>query len=161
MKKIKKILVICSVLLNIVLVTYGALKINHISGVYSNLSFGLQSDLVQLETNIDYQIKNNWREEDTVIEKVEDIRESIHYLMITGKDLGIITKAQEKDLWKLIRYFSNYPTYSGYPNTKLDDTTKNSLIELKADLRSSGWGMNLGYGGDWNSFSKKLNTLIK
>jgi len=159
--KTKKIIIVLSVLLNIVLITYLFLKENHLTSVYSNLSFGLQGDLVQLESAIDYQIKNNWSEENTVLEKIEDIQESINYLMVTGKDSGIISRKQEEDLWKLHRYFSKFPTYSGFPNTNLDNKSINDLIMLKDDLRAAGWGMNLGYSSDWNSFSEKINNLIK
>ena len=159
--KLKASVIIFSILLNIVLITYIYLKVNHLTNAYSNLSFGLQGDLVQLESAIDYQIKNNWKEENTVIEKIEDISESINYLMVTGKDSGLITKSQENDLWKLYRYFSNYPTYTGFPNTKLDNNKINELKELREDLRSAGWGMNLGYSSDWKSFSMKINALIK
>jgi hypothetical protein len=150
-----------SVLVNIVLFTYVYLKGNQINNAYFNLSFGLQGDLVQLESTLDYQIKNNWKDENTVLEKIEDIREGINYLMITGKDSGIISKNQEDDLWKLYRYFSKYPTYTGFPNTELKINQIEELTELRDDLRSAGWGMNLGYHGDWTSFSKKLNALIK
>lgn len=159
--KSRNIIIIISVLVNVVLFTYVYLKVNHLKNAYSNISFGLQGDLVQLENAIDYEIKNNWKEENTVIEKIEDIREGINYLMVTGKDSGIITKTQENDLWKLYRYFLNYPTYTGFPNTKLDNNKIKELIELRDDLRSAGWGMNLGYHSDWNSFSMKINALIK
>jgi hypothetical protein len=159
--KFKNSIIIFSIILNIVLITYVLLKINHLNNAYSNLSFALQGDLVQLESAINYQIKNNWKDENTVIEKIEDINESINNLMVTGKDSGIITKTQENDLWKLFSFFSNYPTYTGFPNTKLDKNKINKLVELKEDLRPAGWGMNLGYNSDWESFSKKINTLIK
>jgi uncharacterized protein YfkK (UPF0435 family) len=159
--KFKNSIIVISVLVNIVLVTYIYITANHLKDAYSNLSFGLQGDLVQLESTIEYQIKNDWKEELTVIEKIEDIRESINYLMVTGIDSEIITNAQENDLWKIYRYFSSYPTYTGFPNTKLDNNKIKELIELRDDLRSTGWGMNLGYSSDWKSFSMKINALIK
>jgi hypothetical protein len=160
MKKYKRIIII-SIIINISLVSYLLLNRNHLNNVYSNLSLRLQGDLVQLEGAIDYQIKNDWKEVDTVIEKLEDIREGINFLMVTGKDLGLITKSQENDLWRLYRYFSNFPTYSGYPNTKIDNSDKEKLIMLHEDLRSAGWGMNLGYSSDWGSFRNKINELTK
>lgn len=156
--KYKNIIIIISVLINIILLTYGGLKLNQLKNAFSNMS--LQVDLVQLESAIDYQVKNNWKEENTVLEKIEDIREGINYLMTTGENTGIISKGQENDLWKLYRYFSKYPDYTGFPNTKLNNNQKNELKELGDDLRSSGWGMNLGYSGDWKSFSNSINQLI-
>jgi hypothetical protein len=63
--KYKNSIIIISVLVNIVLFTYVYLKENQINNAYFNLSFGLQRDLVQLESAIDYQIKNNWKDENT------------------------------------------------------------------------------------------------
>jgi hypothetical protein len=159
--KIRKTVIIVSVLINIIMITYVYLKVNHITSAYSNLSFGLQGDLVQLESSIEYQFKNDWKDEGSVIEKIEDIIESINNLMVTGKDLGIISKSQEDDLWKLYRYFSKFPTYTGFPNTKLDNKEITELVKLRDDLRSVGWGMNLGYSSDWESFSVKINDLLK
>ncbi|QMV40063.1 hypothetical protein [Cohnella cholangitidis] len=158
MKHIKKI-IIPSILINLIMVTYIVMKTNHLKSSYSNLSFELQNDLVQLESSIDYQIKNNWNEENTVIEKIEDVRESINYLMVTGKDLGIMSKSQENDLWKLNNIFSKFPTYSGFPNSKLDQNNINELILLGNNLKSAGWGMNIGYSSDWKSFTTKINAL--
>ncbi|WP_143069338.1 hypothetical protein [Paenibacillus sp. OV219] len=159
--KYKKGIIIVSVLVNIILFTYVYLNVKHIKDAYSHLSFGLQGDLVQLESTIDYQIKNNWQEANMVLEKIEDIREDINYLMVTGKDSGLMSKSQENDLWNLYRYFSKYPTYTGYPNTNLNNNQKEELTKLKDDLRAVGWGMNLGYHGDWDSFSMRIDALIK
>lgn len=159
MKHLKKI-IIFSILINLIMVSYIFLKTNHLKSSYSNLSFELQNDLVQLESSIDYQIKNNWQEESTVIEKIEDVIESINYLMVTGNDLGIMSKSQENDLWELNNLLSKFPTYSGFPNSKLDQSNINELILLGENLKSAGWGMNIGYSSDWKSFSKKINALI-
>jgi hypothetical protein len=157
----KKSIITISILLNIVLISYLFLRENHFRSVYSNSSLSLQGDLVQLEGNIEYQIKNDWENADSVIEKLEDVREGISNLMILGKDLGFLTKSQENDLWSLDRFISSYPIYSGYPNTKLEDNQKEELIQLQEDLKSVGWGMNMGYSSDWKSFSNKVNELIK
>ncbi|MFC5405768.1 hypothetical protein [Cohnella soli] len=156
-----KIIFLLSIMINVIMVTYFVLKTNHLKSSYSNLCFELQNELVQLGSSIDYQIKNNWKEENTVIEKIEDVRESINYLMITGNDMGIMSKSQENDLWKLHNFISKFPIYSGFPNTKLDQNSINELIHLGEKLKSVGWGMNIGYSSDWNSFSTKVNTLIK
>lgn len=158
--KIKKIAIIVSIALSALLIVYFYLKENHITDAYANLSFTLQSDIVQLEGAIDYQIKNNWQDQNNVIEKVEDVRESINYLMITGKHLGIISKSQEEDLWKLERFFVKYPVYTGFPDTELNDQQISQLVELKNKLRNVGWGMNIGYHGDWKSFSEKIALLL-
>ncbi|MGO4106350.1 hypothetical protein [Paenibacillus sp. YAF4_2] len=157
----KNLIIIISILLNLALTTYVYLKVNHLTDVYSNLSIGLQSDLVQLESAIEYQNENNWKEADNIIEKIEDVKESINYLLVTGKDTGLITKTQESDLWKLSSYFLNYPTYTGSSNIKLDSNNINELKELGDDLKSAGWEMNKGYSGDWESLSMKISTLIK
>lgn len=158
--KNRKSIFIFFIFIIILLISYMILKENHSKDVYSNQSFGLQNDLVQLEGSIDYQIKNGWNDVDSVIEKIEDIREDINRLMVLGKDLGLITSQQEDDLWNLDKYFSNYPTYSGYPNTILDNNEIDKLTQLQEDLRSAGWGMNIGYSSGWTSFSKKIDELI-
>ena len=81
--------------------------------------------------------------------------------MVTGKDFGVISRKQEEDLWDLHRFFSKFPTYSGYPNTNLDHKSIEDLVQLKDDLRAAGWGMNLGYSSDWVSFSEKINDLTR
>ncbi|MGF9698502.1 hypothetical protein [Paenibacillus sp. MABNR03] len=157
--KTKNIIIVISVLFNIILITYVLLKESHLKDVYSNLSFGLQNDLVQLESAMDYQNNNKWNDENVVLEKIEDVREGINQLMVTGINVGMITKSQENDLWTLYRHFANFPTYTGFPNTKLENNDINELIRLRDDLRSAGWGMDLGYSSDWASFSMKIEDL--
>lgn len=158
--KIKKMAIIISVIASVLLVAYFYLKINHAADAYANLTTALQSDIVQLEGAIDYQIENNWHDQNNVIEKIEDVRESINYLMVTGKNLGIISQRQEEDLWKLERFFVKYPTYTGFPNMELSEQEIKQLIELKDKLRYAGWGMNIGYGSDWSSLSQKTALLL-
>ncbi|NUU77623.1 hypothetical protein [Paenibacillus xylanilyticus] len=157
--KTKNIMIVISILFNVVLFTYIYWRESHLKEMYSNLSFGLQGDLVQLESTIEYQNNNKWNDENVVLEKIEDVREGIHQLMVTGINVGMITKSQENDLWTLYRYFANFPTYTGFPNTKLENNDINKLIRLRDDLRSAGWGTNLGYSSDWASFSMKIEDL--
>ncbi|MFC3801151.1 hypothetical protein [Cohnella sp. GCM10012308] len=157
----KKIIFICSILLNLVLITYLYLKSNHLTNVYSNLSSGLQGDLVQLENAIELQNNANWKEPDKVIEKIEDVNESIIYLLQTGKDTGLINKTQEEDLRRLSIYFLRYPAYPNSSSTELKSDIIKRLMTLGADLKAAGWEMNSGYGGDWDSFSRKVRLLVK
>lgn len=159
--KIKNLVIVISVLLNLGLIAYVYSRADHLEDVYSGMSFNLQYELIQLEGTIGYQIENDWTEADTVIEKIEDINEEINTLMDTGKEMALISKEQEEDLWNLSRYFSQFPTYSGYPNTELTNSEMNELVELRNNLRSVGWGMHIGYSGDWGSFSTKINELIE
>jgi hypothetical protein len=149
-----------SIVINIVLIGYMYLKGSQLNNAYSQSTSRLQSDLVQLEGAIGYQIENDWQEGHTVIEKIEDVRESINEAMVTGKNIGLLSKAHENDLWQLYTYFSKYPTYTGFPNTNLDNTEINELVELRDDLRSAGWGLNIGYSSDWDSLSEKILALI-
>lgn len=157
--KTKNIIIGVSIVINCVLIMYVFWKESHLREIYSGLSFGLQGDLVQLESTITYQMHNKWNDENTVLEKIEDVTEGIHQLMVTGKNTGMITNSQENDLWTLYKYFANFPTFTGFPNTKLDKDGINELIQLGDDLRSAGWGTNVGYSGDWESFSMKVKDL--
>ena len=118
--KTKNIIIVVSIVINCVLIMYVFWKESHLREIYSGLSSGLQGDLVQLEITITYQMNNKWNDENTVLEKIEDVTEGIHQLMVTGKNTGMITKSQENDLWTLYKYFANFPTFTGFPNTKLD-----------------------------------------
>ncbi|MBY0217125.1 hypothetical protein [Paenibacillus illinoisensis] len=157
--KTKNIIIVVSIVINCVLIMYVFWKESHLREIYSGLSFGLQGDLVQLESTITYQMNNKWNDENTVLEKIEDVTEGINQLMVTGKNAGIITNSQENDLWTLYKYFANFPTFTGFPNTKLDKDGINELIQLGDDLRSAGWGTNVGYSGDWESFTMKVKDL--
>ncbi|MFD2333611.1 hypothetical protein ACFSR7_30495 [Cohnella sp. GCM10020058] len=157
----KKLIIICSILLNLILITYLYLKANLLTNVYSNLSFSLQNDLVQLENAIELQNNVDWKETDKVIEKIEDVNESITYLLATGKNTGLVTKSQEEDMHKLSTYFLKYYTYQDSSNTELNGDAINQLMTLGEDLKAAGWKMNTGYSGDWDSFSKKISALIK
>lgn len=157
--KTKNIIIAVSIVINCVLIMYVFWKESHLREIYSGLSFGLQGDLVQLESTITYQMNNKWNDENTVLEKIEDVTEGIHQLMVTGKNTGMITNSQENDLWTMYKYFAKFPTYTGFPNTKLDNDGINELIRLGDDLRSAGWGTNVGYSGDWESFSMKVKGL--
>lgn len=159
--KIKNTVLILSIAINVLFVAYLYLKANHITGVYSSLSSAVQTDLVQLEGAIEYQMANEWKEEYYVIEKLDDVIESIHSLFRTGKDMGVISKSQEDDLWKLYRYLLAYPQHSGFPNNQLTDQEINELIQLKDNLNAAGWEMNKGFVGSWESFSDKINVLVK
>lgn len=157
--KNKNIIIVVSIVINCILITYVFWRESHLREIYSGLSFGLQSDLVQLESTIDYQMNNKWDDENMVLEKVEDVTEGINQLMVTGKNAGMITESQENDLWTLYGYFAKFPTFTGFPNTKLDNDGISKLIQLRNDLRSAGWGTNVGYSSDWESFSMKLINL--
>jgi hypothetical protein len=137
------------------------LKINQFEDTLSRLTLYLQGDLIQLESAIDYQNKNNWKEDNVVLEKIEDVKESINYVMVTGKDSDTITKQQEQDLWTLYNFLKKYPDYTGFPNTQLSETDRSKLVELGLKLRTAGWGMNMSYNGRWDSFSKALRTLVE
>ncbi|GAB1156245.1 hypothetical protein YWY31_22700 [Paenibacillus illinoisensis] len=141
--KTKNIIIGVSIVINCALITYVFWKESHLREIYSGLSFGLQGDLVQLESTITYQMNNKWNDENTVLEKIEDVTEGIHQLMITGKNTGMITNSQENDLWTLYKYFAKFPTFTGFPNTKLDKDGINELTQLGDDLRSAGWGTNV------------------
>ncbi|WP_058302155.1 hypothetical protein [Gorillibacterium timonense] len=156
-----RIFTVISVALNVLLITYVFLKADRLADFYSNSTLEVQNNLVQLESALDYQMKNKWEDENHVVEKIEDVRESIHNLMVTGKDLGVISKNQEDDLWNLYWYFTNYPTYTGFPDQKVTDKEVNELIDLRDHLRSAGWGANISYSSDWESFSEKIGTLLK
>jgi hypothetical protein len=136
------------------------MKNKNIDESISRQTFKIQSDLVQLESSIAFQMDQNWKNENNVIEKIEDVREEIGSLMTIGKDIGGLTSEHETDLWKLYNYLSKYPDYSGYPNTVLSSDEKLMLEKLEKDLRDVGWGMNIGYSGGWESFSEKLNKLL-
>lgn len=157
--KTKNIIIVVSIVFNIALITYVFWKESHLREIYSGLTFGLQGDLVQLESTIDYQVDNKWNDENTVLEKIEDVTEGINQLMVTGKNAGMITESQENDLWTLYKYFAKFPTFTGFPNTNLDNDGINELIQLGDDLRSAGWGTNIGYSSDWESFSMKIKEL--
>lgn len=157
--KTKNIIIVVSIVINCILITYVFWRESHLREIYSGLSFGLQSDLVQLESTINYQMNNKWNDENTVLEKIEDVTEGINQLMVTGKNAGMITESQENDLWTLYKYFAKFPTFTGFPNTKLDNDGINELIQLGNDLRSAGWGTNIGYSSDWGSFSMKVKDL--
>ncbi len=158
--KSRKILIV-SIVINIILLTIIMLKINQFEDTLSRLTLYLQSDLIQLESAIDYQNKNNWKEDNVVLEKIEDVKESINYVMVTGKDSDTITKQQEQDLWTLYNFLKKYPDYNGFPNTQLSETDRSKLVELGLKLRTAGWGMNMSYNGGWESFSKALRTLVE
>jgi hypothetical protein len=81
--------------------------------------------------------------------------------MTTGKDSGSITQQQEQELWSLYRFLLKYPAYSGFPNTLLNINQRNELEELGIKLKTAGWGMNIGYSGGWDSFSKSLHILVE
>lgn len=159
--KYKNIVLLISILTNIILITYINMRNNQIDDTLSSLTFNIQSDLVQLEGAIDYQVTNKWKDGNFVIEKIEDVMEGINYIMRTGKDSGSITKQQEQELWSLHRFLSHYPGYTGFPNTLLNSNQRRELEELGNKLKTAGWGMNIGYSGGWESFSESLKILIE
>lgn len=44
---------------------------------------------------------------------------------------------------------------------KITDQEINELVQLKDNLNAAGWEMNKGFVGSWDSFSDKINVLVK
>ncbi|RED51642.1 hypothetical protein [Cohnella lupini] len=121
---------------------------------------GIQSNLVQLEGSIYYQIDTGWSNQSHVTEKLEDVIEGISLAFEIGKRSGALDKEKENLLWELHGYLIKFKTESGYPNVVLNDKDLDDFINLGKKLRSSGWGMNLGYGSGWSDFEQKTRTLL-
>lgn len=136
-------------------------KNNRIDDAISSHTFQVQTDLVELESAIRYQMDQNWQDDNVVLEKMEDIKEELNSFMKLGQTLGRLTKEQERELSILYNYVSKYPDYTGVPNTVLSSTDRKKLEVLASNLPKAGWGMNISYSGDWDSFSEKLNKLLK
>ena len=136
-------------------------KNNRIDDAISSHTFQVQTDLVELESAIRYQMDQNWQDDNVVLEKMEDIKEELNSFMKIGQTLGRLTKEQERELSILYNYVSKYPDYTGVPNTVLSSTDRKKLEVLASNLPKAGWGMNISYSGDWDSFSEKLNKLLK
>ncbi|SFE96358.1 hypothetical protein SAMN05216378_4516 [Paenibacillus catalpae] len=157
--KFKNVIFLLTILICLGLIGYIILKNNQLQNNHSNMTRNIQNDLVQLESAIDYEIKNKWKNENTVLEKVEDIKEDIDLLMDYGKRTGELTNQQEQNLSTLRRIFSDLPDYSGFPNTVLTETEKKEYEKLITNLRAAGVGMNITYEISWNYLSKAINTL--
>ena len=136
-------------------------KNNRIDDAISSHTFQVQTDLVELESAIRYQMDQNWQDDNVVLEKMEDIKEELNSFMKLGQTLGRLTKEQERELSILYNYVSKYPDYTGVPNTVLSSADRKKLEVLASNLLKAGWGMNIGYSGDWDSFSENLNKLLK
>ncbi|MEF3351900.1 hypothetical protein PV403_01805 [Paenibacillus sp. GYB006] len=134
---------------------------NRIDDAISSHTFQVQTDLLELESAIRYQMDQNWQDDNVVLEKMEDIKEELNSFMKIGQTLGRLTKEQERELSILYNYVSKYPDYTGVPNTVLSSADRKKLEVLASNLLKAGWGMNIGYSGDWDSFSENLNKLLK
>lgn len=150
-----------SLLLNMILIMMLITNNNRIDDAISNHTFQVQTDLLELESAIRYQMDQNWQDDNVVLEKMEDIKEELNSFMKIGQTLGRLTKEQERELSILYNYVSKYPDYTGVPNTVLSSADRKKLEVLASNLLKAGWGMNIGYSGDWDSFSENLNKLLK
>jgi hypothetical protein len=121
---------------------------------------GIQSNLVQLEGSINYQIDTGWSNQSHVTEKLEDVIEGIGLAFEIGNRSGALDKEKEQLLWELHGYLSKFKADSGFPNVILNDKERDDFIKLGKNLRSSGWGMNLGYGSGWSDFEQKTRKLL-
>ena len=156
-----KIIIAFSCLLNVILIINLIVTNNRIDDTISRQTIKIQGDLVELESSITYQTEHKWKEENLVLEKIDDVQEDINVLMTIGKDIGRLSREQEEDLWNLYNYLTKFPEYSGFPNKTLSTDERKLLKKLSKDLRQVGWGMNIGYSGGWESFSEKLNNLLR
>ncbi|WIV20331.1 hypothetical protein QPK24_06455 [Paenibacillus polygoni] len=136
-------------------------KNNRIDDAISSHTFQVQTDLVELESTIHYQMEQGWNDDNVVLEKMEDIREELNSFTKLGQSLGRLTKEQERELSILYNYVSKYPDYTGVPNTILSSADRKKIEVLASNLPKAGWGMNISFSGDWDSFSEKLNKLLK
>lgn len=122
--------------------------------------YGIQSNLVQLEGSIKYQIDTDWSNQSHVTEKLEDVIEGVGLAFEIGNRSRALDKEKEKLLWELHGYLSKFKEGSGYPNVILNDKERDDFIKLGKNLRSSGWGMGLGYGSGWRGFEQKTRKLV-
>jgi len=129
--------------------------------VKSDLGFRLISnDLIQLEGAIMFQMDNGWFDPNNVIEKVEDVKESIHITMNVAGTLNELSSEDEAVLTRLADYFERFPDYSGFPNHRLDQRELQRFEQLRRKLREAGWGMKIGYSSDWDELIEKANKLM-
>ncbi|KRE99426.1 hypothetical protein ASG89_28105 [Paenibacillus sp. Soil766] len=121
---------------------------------------GIQSNFIQLEGSITYQMETGWGNQSYVTEKLEDVMEGIGLIIEIGNRSGALNKDNENLLRELQDYLSDYKEDTGFPNAVLSDKERDDFIKLAEKLRSSGWGMNLGYGSSWKDFEQKTRKLL-
>lgn len=128
----------------------------------SHMGFYLISgDIIQLEGAIMFQMDHQWSEPNSVVEKVEDVIESIGHTILLAKSLGELSEEDEAVLVRLSDHFEKMPEYSGFPQHELNAAEKTMFEELRAKLRNVGWGMNISYSGKWDEVIQKANHLME
>ncbi|WP_159888757.1 hypothetical protein [Paenibacillus puerhi] len=160
MKKLKLMGIGVLALLIITLIFHNFYK-DKSQEIKSKMGFQLiANDIIQLEGAIMFQIENNWSDPNNVLEKIEDVIESIYITQEVTSKLNILADKDKEVFSRLSSFFEGFPKYSGFPNNKINDKEIQMFEELREDLRVVGWGMNISYSSDWNEFTEKVNKLM-
>ncbi|MCZ8521941.1 MULTISPECIES: hypothetical protein [Paenibacillus] len=152
-------ILVISMLLNIVLGSLWMYKNNQAEAALARVAMITQNDLVELESAIAYEVEHEWKEESIILEKIEDVLQDLYTITATADEIGVLTEEQEAMLDHLRELLSGFPAYTGFPNTELSDSQRKDLEKLADSLRRAGWGMNLSYSGDWQSFERSARLL--
>ncbi|QYR19640.1 hypothetical protein KZ483_17260 [Paenibacillus sp. sptzw28] len=165
MMKIKrKIVVTCllaSILVNVLLIFIYINKKDINTQVLDQVIFkGIQSNLIQLEGAIKYQMETEWKNEFHVTEKLDDVVDGVGLAFEVAERTGQLNYEVQVTLWQLYNFLIKYKQDTGFPNTELTEQERKEYIELASRLRSAGWGLNIDHQSGWDSFKEKLNDLL-
>ena len=119
----------------------------------------VQSNLVQLEGLIAYQVGDDWSEPNLVTTKLGDILNGIWLGMTTGEQLGTLSKGDKKILESLYFKLQQYPNDELYSFANLTEEDKQNFKDLREMLREVGLGLNITYSPDMDFFMSQAEAL--
>jgi hypothetical protein len=163
--KKRKLLFKVSIGLNIILVAivaWGIIKMNFVKEQV--LVTEVQRNLVELEGLIANQINDNWSEPNLVTTELGDVLNGIWLGMITGRQLGTLSKSDKEILTHLYSKLNRYPNDELYSFAELTEEDKQNFEDLRETLREVGLGLNITISANMDSFmsqAKALNNKIE
>lgn len=162
MSKKSKLLFRISIGLNLLLIAviaWGYIKMNFVKEQI--LHTEVQQNLVELEGVIANQSEDNWSAPNLVTTELGDVLNGIWLSIITGEDLGTLSRSDKEILNHLYNKLNQYPKDEIYRFTDLTEEDKENFEELREDLRDAGLGMNIQVSGNMKYFINQADQLEK
>ncbi|WP_078554294.1 hypothetical protein [Bacillus alkalicellulosilyticus] len=160
MSKKMKLLFSISIGLNIFLITIVVMTMIKTNFVKEQIFVTeVQSNLVQLEILIAYQIDNEWSEPNLVTSKIGDVLNGLRLGITTGNQLGTLSKSDNDILESLYSNLSRFPTNGVYNFVELNDEDISNFENLRETLRKVGLGVNITISANINSFMRQAEGL--
>ncbi|CAM4060729.1 hypothetical protein COLU111180_21080 [Cohnella lubricantis] len=165
MKVKSKVFISVSIIIIMVIVLYQSYKIHQLNSQIEMInptisSRTIQNGLVQLEGEIYYQKEHGWESPEQIVVRIQNVMEGISVTVETGQYTKKLSNDESDSLWEMYHYLYKFTENKSTHNLILSEEEKQEFEQLEDNLRSNGWGLNIGFSSDWDYFIKRVNSFL-